>query len=115
MYSFRPVYFVPVFSKHKGQLCAGAHLFVTDRDAFQPVNTMLHVLQTLKRSYPTNFGWRAAWVPGRKRPIDLLWGCDSLRRQIDADRPVEELISGWQPGLHDFNELRSSHLLYHRS
>ena len=112
---FRPVYFVPTFSKYQTELCAGVHIYVADRDAFQPVSAMLHVLQALKRAYPDEFAWRSAWVPGRKRPIDLLWGSDSLRRHIDADKPVDELITGWQPGLHEFIRLRSSFLLYESS
>ena len=57
---FRPVYFVPTFGKFKGQLCAGAHVYVSERERFQPVSAMLHVLQTLKRRYPDDFGWRSA-------------------------------------------------------
>jgi beta-N-acetylhexosaminidase len=109
---FRPVYFVPTFSKHQGQLCAGVHIYVTDREQFQPVAAMLRVLQTLKRSYPDRFGWRKAWVPGRQRPIDLLWGSDRLRRQIDADRPVDDLVAEWQPGLQEFERLRGDYMLY---
>ncbi|MYD10756.1 MAG: DUF1343 domain-containing protein [Chloroflexi bacterium] len=109
---FRPVYFVPVFSKHQGELCAGAHVYVTDRERFQPVSAMLAVLQTLKRSYPDHFGWRKPWLPGRARPIDLLWGSEGLRRQIDADRPVAELATAWQAGLQEFQRLRGEYMLY---
>lgn len=109
---FRPVYFVPTFGKHKGRLCAGAHIYVSDRDRFQPVSAILHVVQTLKRMYPDDFAWRRPWVPGRQRPIDLLWGGDSLRRQIDADRPVEELIAGWQPQAAEFLTIRERSMLY---
>ena len=41
---FRPVYFVPTFSKHQGELCAGVQVYVRDRDICQPVSAMLHVL-----------------------------------------------------------------------
>lgn len=109
---FRPVYFAPTFSKYQGELCAGAHVYVTDRERFQPVAAMLQVLQTLKRSYPDRFGWRKAWIPGRQRPIDLLWGSDSLRRHIDADLPVDELIASWQPALQQFERLRGDYMLY---
>ena len=109
---FRPVYFVPTFSKHQGQLCAGVHIYVSDREQFQPVSAMLRVLQTLKRSYPERFGWRKAWVPGRQRPIDLLWGSDRLRRQVDADRPIDELMAEQQPGLQEFTGLRGDYMLY---
>ena len=109
---FRPVYFVPTFSKHQGELCAGAHIYVTDRERFQPVAAMLRVLQTLKRSYSDRFRWRKPWIPGRQRPIDLLWGSDSLRGHIDADLPVDELIASWQPALQQFERLRRDYMLY---
>lgn len=109
---FRPVYFVPTFSKHQGELCAGVQVYVSDRERFQPVSAMLRVLQTLKRTYPDRFSWRKAWLPGRQRPIDLLWGSDQLRRHIDADRPVVELAAGWQAGLQQFQELRRDYMLY---
>lgn len=109
---FRPVYFVPTFSKFQGKLCAGVHIYVTDRDRFQPVSAMLHVLQTLKRVYPDDFAWRSPWVPGRQRPIDLLWGNDGLRRHIDADEPVEELVQSWLPASQEFKRRRAKYLLY---
>lgn len=109
---FRPVYFAPVFGKHEGVLCAGVHIFAADRDAFQPVSAMLHVIQTLKRRYPEDFAWRRPWEAGAPPPIDLLWGSDSLRRHIDADQPVEELIETWQPDLREFERLRGEYRLY---
>ncbi len=109
---FRPVYFVPTFSKYQGELCAGIHLYVTDRERFQPISAMLHVLQTLKRSYPDDFAWRGAWLPGRRLPIDLLWGSEGLRRHIDSDRPVEELIKSWETSLTRFLELRARYMIY---
>ena len=109
---FRPVYFAPTFSKHVGEVCGGVHVYVTDRDLFKPVSVMLHVLQTLKRAHPDDFGWRSAWAPGSHQPIDLLWGSDRLRRHIDADQPVGELIESWQPALHEFKKRRRDYLLY---
>ncbi len=109
---FRPVYFVPTFSKHQGELCAGVHIYVTKRETCQPVSAMLHVLQTLKRRYPDNFAWRQAWSEGARPPIDLLWGSDRLRRHMDADEPVESLIQSWQPDLREFERLRADYLLY---
>ena len=109
---FRPVYFVPTFGKHQGELCAGAHLYVTERQIFQPVSAALHILQALKRRYPDDFAWRQPWKDGARPPIDLLWGSDSLRRHIDADEPVEALIERWQPGLQAFKRMRAEYLLY---
>ena len=109
---FRPVYFVPTFGKYPAEVCAGVHLFVTDRERCQPISALLHVLQTIKRSYPDDFAWRPRWAAGARRPIDLLWGSDSLRRSIDSGRPVGELIDAWQPGLKAFELLREKYRLY---
>ena len=109
---FRPVYFVPTFSKHQGEVCAGTHLFVTDRERFQPLSAMLPVLQILKRRYPDEFAWRQAWAAGAHRPIDLLWGSDAFRLHIDADKPVGSLIESWQPELREFERTRADYLLY---
>ena len=109
---FRPVFFVPTFSKYQGELCAGVHVYVADRDRFQPVSAMLHVLQTLKRTYPDDFAWRPSWNPGAPRPIDLLWGSDKLRQHLDADRDVDDLITSWQPDLARFEHLTANYLLY---
>lgn len=109
---FRPVYFVPTFSKYQGELCAGAHVYVTDRDALQPVNAMLHMLQTLKRRYPDEFAWRQPWDDGARPPIDLLWGSDRLRCCIDADEPVDSLIESWRLDLRAYERERAASLLY---
>lgn len=109
---FRPVYFVPTFSKYQGELCAGVHIYVTDREIFRPVRALLHVLQLLKRRYPDDFAWRQPWAEGARPPIDLLWGSDRLRRQLDADEPVDSLIESWQPDLREFERLRAAYLLY---
>ncbi len=109
---FRPVYFVPTFGKYQNELCAGVHIYVSDRARFQPVRAMLYVLQALKRAYPTEFAWRQPWAAGGRLPIDLLWGSDSLRRCIDAERPVEELIESWAAGKAAFLRQRERYMLY---
>ena len=109
---FRPVYFVPTFSKYAGQVCAGVHVYASERECFQPVAAALQLLQVIKRAYPAEFAWRPAWSEGAQLPIDLLWGGDGLRRQIDADAPVAELIEGWQAELDTFRRQREAYLLY---
>lgn len=110
---FRPVYFVPTFSKYAGQSCAGVHLYITDREKFRPVETALHLLAQVKKTYPDQFEWRAPWSDqGGQRPIDLLSGSDRVRRHLDAGLPVSELVEMWQEELSAFMELRANFLLY---
>lgn len=109
---FRPVYFVPTFGKYQGELCAGAHIYVTDRERFQPVAMILNLLQAVIANYPEDFAWRAPWEAGSTAPIDLLSGGTAIRESLDARRPVAELIASWQPETEDFLGVRQKYLLY---
>ncbi|MBE6586133.1 MAG: DUF1343 domain-containing protein [Ruminococcaceae bacterium] len=48
---FRRMDFTPMFNKHAGEICHGVELHITDRDAYQPFRTMLHMFKHFKR-YP---------------------------------------------------------------
>ncbi len=109
---FRPVYFVPTFSKYRGELCAGVQIFMLDHEACQPVAAMLHVLQAIKMRYANDFAWRESWQAAAPPPIDLLYGSDDLRLALDAGQPVDELVAGWTADLRAFEALRAEHLLY---
>jgi beta-N-acetylhexosaminidase len=109
---FRPVYFTPTFSKHQGAQCGGVHLYVTDRTAFRPVETTLHLLATVKRLYPEDFAWLDPWTPGGHRSIDLLSGSSAIREGLDAGTPVDDLAAAWQDDLRAFERVRAEYLLY---
>ena len=109
---FRPVYFVPTFSKYQGERCAGVHVFVTDRECLQPLHMILHLLQTLISAYPSHFAWREPWSKDAARPIDLLAGSDALRLHLDAKRSAVELVESWQPAMNAFVQLRDQYMLY---
>lgn len=109
---FRPVYFVPTFSKYQGELCAGIQVHVIDRERLQPVAMILQVLQALMADYPGDFAWRAPWAAGSKAPIDLLCGGAAVREHLDAREPVEDLIASWGPASEAFLAARQKYLLY---
>lgn len=109
---FRPVYFVPTFSKYQGELCAGVHVFITDRDRFQPITTILHLIKIVKTTYPTEFMWRQPWDSGKRNPIDLLCGGNAVREHLNANSPITELEAAWQGELQAFSQLRAKYLLY---
>lgn len=48
---FRPLSFTPMFNKHAGSVCRGVELHITDREAYRPFETMLHMLRHFKK-YP---------------------------------------------------------------
>jgi uncharacterized protein YbbC (DUF1343 family) len=109
---FRPVYFVPTFSKHRDQPCRGVHIYVQDREKCQPIVTALHLLACVRSSYPDHFGWREPWVSGGHYPIDLLSGGSAVREHLDANQPIPDLVDGWQTALRSFCDHRAHFLMY---
>jgi uncharacterized protein YbbC (DUF1343 family) len=104
--AFRENYFSPTFSKFAGQTVGGVELYVTDRYAFDPVRTAVAMLVTLKRAYPSDFGWRPDnW-------IDKLTGSDHVRRSVDAGMGTDDIVAGWQAELNAFRALREKYLIY---
>lgn len=109
---FRPVYFVPAFSKHRDQPCQGVHLYVQDREQFQPITVTLHLLACIRSAYLDHFAWHEPWTCGGHYPIDLLSGGSAVRDHLDAGRPVAELVDGWAGALRAFCDCRARVLLY---
>lgn len=52
---FTPAFFIPSFSKYKGELCEGVLLHITNYHKFKPVETGFRILYTLQRLYGDEF------------------------------------------------------------
>ncbi|SDK83427.1 exo-beta-N-acetylmuramidase NamZ family protein [Nonomuraea jiangxiensis] len=110
---FRLAYFTPTFSKHVNTLCGGVQLYVTDREAFDPVKTGIAMLVTARRVYPGGFAWRYdAYDPARPYWIDKLTGSTQVRTDIDAGKDADEVERGWAGPLQEFSRKRRQHLIY---
>lgn len=111
---FRPLYFQPTFQKHQGQLCGGAQIHVTDRNAFFPVLTGVAVIHAIYRLYPESFFWKQPpyEYEAEKLPIDILAGTDELRSQIEQGYSLGKIAQSWQKKLDLFREVRNAYLLY---
>ena len=105
---FRPVYFVPTFSKYQSEVCSGVHVYVTNRDDLRPVEVGLYLIQQVKVLHPEHFAWQA----GEHHPIDLLTGGGQVREHLDAQDSVAELVASWEADLRAFREMRAPFLLY---
>lgn len=108
---FEPVQFKPVAilpsvprPKHKDEECGGVFLSITNRDAFLAVETGTSIVYTIKRLYPRQFSWT--------RAIDRLYGSDYLRKSVDDDLALGEILSTQKNGLDEFEELRAKYRLY---
>jgi uncharacterized protein YbbC (DUF1343 family) len=104
--AFRENYVVPTFSKWVNQTVGGVQVYVTDRDRFDAIRTVVAMLVTLKRLYPGDFAWRPDnW-------IDKLTGSDQVRRDVDAGKGIDDIVAGWSANLAAFRRLRSKYLIY---
>ena len=73
---FREAYFQPTFHKFQGQLCGGAQIHVTDRDAFLPYATAVELLKLIRKDHPGEFQWKPPPYEYEHRhlPIEILIG-----------------------------------------
>ncbi|HEX8281162.1 MAG TPA: DUF1343 domain-containing protein [Chthoniobacterales bacterium] len=73
---FRENYFQPTFHKFAGELCGGAQLHVTDRDAFRPLETALTIIRHLRSRYANSFQWKQPpyEYEYERLPIEVLLG-----------------------------------------
>jgi len=49
---FRRAFFTPTFSKHKGELCEGLQIHVTDRSVYRPYAVGLHLFNEIRTLCP---------------------------------------------------------------
>jgi uncharacterized protein YbbC (DUF1343 family) len=81
---FRENYFQPTFHKFSGELCGGAQLHVTDRNALHPFQTGVEIIRALRRLYPDQFAWK-------QPPYEYEW--KRLPIEILIGGPIESLFS----------------------
>jgi uncharacterized protein YbbC (DUF1343 family) len=111
---FVPTYFRPQFQKHRGCVCAGVELLVTDESSFQSYRTGVELLDTIHRLWPDEFAWREApyeFVSDRPA-IDLLTGGPECREAIESGEGLEAWIVSWEADERAFREERRESLLY---
>jgi uncharacterized protein YbbC (DUF1343 family) len=109
---FRSVYFTPTFGKYQGELCAGIHVFVTDRGEFRSIEVVLHLIRQIKMEYPDKFVWQEPEIPDGHYHIDLLCGNSKVRGYIDTGKPLSTLFRQWQDEIQAFLRMRADFLLY---
>lgn len=107
---FRPASFVPMFSKHQGETCHGVQVHVSDREAFRPVETGVHLVHAMKHLTGSVFEWRTGSALGMS--ANLLYGTDDLHTMIDAGASPQEIIARWDTGQAEYHEKAEAAHLY---
>jgi uncharacterized protein YbbC (DUF1343 family) len=108
--TLRPCFFRPTFQKHAGSLCGGLQIHVDDPDAFHSTKTGVAIVSAARRF--DGFDWRRTtyeYVSDRLA-IDLLFGTDTSRAQLEAGANADAVISAMEPERKKFMETRARFL-----
>jgi len=108
---FRAAYFTPQFSKHEGELSGGIEIYITDRMAYQSIETGLTIVKTIHDMYPDEFEFRAENADGISF-FDQLVGNGWVRDKINEGVSIDEIKAEWNEDLETFKDLRRDYLLY---
>jgi uncharacterized protein YbbC (DUF1343 family) len=100
---FVPIRFTPTYSVHKGKLCGGVFILLSDRDRCNVVDVGLQIAETVYRLYPKEFDIN--------KMSHLLLDAPTLEA-VKANRPLKEIRDAWQPNLEEFQKRRAKYLLY---
>jgi uncharacterized protein YbbC (DUF1343 family)/CubicO group peptidase (beta-lactamase class C family) len=100
---FVPIEFTPTYSVHKGKLCKGVYIMLTDRDRCNVVDVGLLIAETMYRFYPKDFN------PDNMRHLLLH---PPTFEAVKADKPLSEIHALWQKDLDEFMVRRAKYLIY---
>ena len=100
---FVPIQFTPTYSTHKGQLCRGVFINLTDRDNCSAVDVGLQIAKTLHRLYPGQF-------PTQK--LQPLLADPATLEALKSDQPLGQIRELWRPALEQFQKVRAKYLMY---
>jgi uncharacterized protein YbbC (DUF1343 family) len=94
----------PGDGKYSDTLVTGVRLRITNRAAYDPTLTAVHLLSAIRATHSTAFVFRPA-------QFDRLAGPD-LRRELEAGTPLSRIAARWRGELARFRTWRRSFLLY---
>lgn len=85
-----PVYFDPTASKHRGEVCGGLMLHVTDYETIRPVALGVELLDIFRTLYPEQSVFNPPYNPGGRRGIELLTGRGDFVNGFDKDKILSD-------------------------
>jgi uncharacterized protein YbbC (DUF1343 family) len=104
--TFRPVWFKPFYSRHKGEVCQGVQVYISLRS--QRVNLIeinFKLAQALGGDYIFGDG-------KRDRSFDIATGTNEARLLLMDGAPLGELFARWRLQSERFRKDREKYLLY---
>ena len=110
---FRPHYFIPVTSKHRGSVCGGVHIHVKDRDGFCPFYTAVELIfHVLSLCNEFEFSEGVYEYRSNIPAFDLLAGSDSIRSMLTQGAFPGDIRACWIDGEKEYVELKKNYHLY---
>ncbi|MCB1028193.1 MAG: DUF1343 domain-containing protein, partial [Microthrixaceae bacterium] len=94
---------------YEGEVVRGVKVVVTDPATFDGSATGVHLLEVFADEARTR---GRPPIVDRPEMLDLLTGTSSVRQQLDARMPADEIVAGWRSDLLEFAEVRRRYLIY---
>jgi uncharacterized protein YbbC (DUF1343 family) len=89
--------FIPTFNKFTKENCAGFQIHVTDRKKLKPVAMAAAILQAIyKTSTQFNYTDGPYEYEYEKLPIDIVSGDTTLRKWIESNGSIDDLLNIWK-------------------
>jgi uncharacterized protein YbbC (DUF1343 family) len=105
---FTPVYYIPAFSKYKGEVVGGVQIHVMDKKAVRAVELGIRLIRTFARLYPEKFAPLEP-KPGERWHLDIASGSGELR---EGRIPPKELIEKWNEEAESFRPVHEKYRIY---
>jgi len=111
---FRPARFIPTFHKWAGEVCGGVQIHVTDRRRFRPFRTGIAAIAVARRLAPAEFRWKEPpyEFEHKRLPIDILFGTDRIRTQIEGGTDLPVIEAAWRTALPLYTRRRRAFMIY---
>jgi len=110
----RYIVFEPTSNKWKGTLCRGFQIHITDPNKFNPYITSLKLLKSVCSRHKGKFEWKQPpyEYEFERLPIDLILGDKEIRRRIEKNDDIDEIVRYWQDDLNEFIGISKMFHLY---
>ncbi len=105
---FSPCFFMPQFSKYKGECVNGVRIHITEKRELRPILLGLTIIRGVQELYPNDFAFREPSTEGTYH-IDLSTGSSELRT---TDISADKLNVKWQKQADDFKKENKKYYLY---
>ncbi len=105
---FSPCFFMPQFSKYKGEAVYGVRIHITDKRVIKPTYLGLCLIRCVQELYPNDFAFREPSKNGTYH-IDLSTGSNELRT---SDISAERLFDKWQAEADKFARENEKYRIY---